>query len=250
MQAEAGAPLKPGTLDLPGDLLEFESNSAADRLNRLAADRELIETLQWLGFSPESEEWGKLARALIEYGYSVFKGWFITGVAVERANARHVRGITKIPSSLKLRRDDAHMLAAELMVSAVESFRANVLARNRWNSERGATLKTYFVGHCLFQLPDVYERWRRDEEPLQISMEATRELRQRGQLADAGALAVDAVHLDAVLDSVGTPETKAMFELVAAGFSYDEIADMLDVSEAVVRTRLSRARALIRSAVQ
>jgi len=249
VQVDAGAPLKPEVGDLSIDLVEFESNAAAERLGRLAADRELVQTLQWLSFSRESEEWGKLAYALVEYGYSVFKGWFITGVAVERAKARHVRGITRLPAILKLDQDDAHALAADLMVDAVEVFRAKVLARNKWDAERGATLKTYFVGHCLFQLPDVYKRWRRDEDLVPVSFELTRDLEQRGELAEVGTRAVESVRLEAVIDLIDNPETIAMFELFSAGFSYDEVADMLDVTEAVVRTRLSRARAAVRSAV-
>ncbi len=126
------------------------------------------------------------------------------------------------------------------MVISVETFHANVLARNRWDADRGATLKTFFVGQCLFQLPDVYQRWRKSEA-LQPDgdLRIARDLEERGRRLDAGAIAVNGVHAREALDLIGDEETKAMFELIAGGFSYDEIADMLDVSEAVVRTRIS-----------
>ena len=122
------------------------------------------------------------------------KGWLITGVVYQRAKARHIRGLTRIPAGLRLNRDDAHALAAELMVTSVEAFRANVLARNRWDAGRGATLKTFFVGQCLFQLPDVYQRWRKDEAMQPDSdPRIARELEERSRRLDAGAVAVDGV---------------------------------------------------------
>ncbi len=106
-RGRSSATVQPANRYLADDLVEFEATKAAEHLARLVADKDLVETLRWLSFDGTSEEWGKLAHALVEYGYSVFKGWFITGVVHQRAMARGIRGISKIPGGLRLNRDDA-----------------------------------------------------------------------------------------------------------------------------------------------
>jgi hypothetical protein len=150
-----------GGIDLAPDLAEFESQQAADRLRRLAEDQELINSLQWISFDRTSEEWRKLAQALIEYGYSVFVGWAVAGVLYQRAHASDVQGLQHLPEGLRLRPNEAHGLAVTLLVERVESFRMKVLATHKWSSRGGASLKTYFVGWCLFGLPGAYRpAWR------------------------------------------------------------------------------------------
>ena len=41
---------------------------------------------------------------------------------------------------------------------AVEKFRDTVLATGRWNPDGGASLKTFFIGQCLFRFPNPYYR--------------------------------------------------------------------------------------------
>jgi DNA-directed RNA polymerase specialized sigma24 family protein len=41
----------------------------------------------------------------------------------------------------------------------VDFFREKVLRAGAWDPTRGATIKTYFMGACLFQFPNVYQSW-------------------------------------------------------------------------------------------
>jgi hypothetical protein len=96
-------------------------------------------------------------------------GWTISGVVRQMA-ANHGRGsgvigLSKIPEGLRLDRDDAHALVVELITTSVEAFRTKTLMnpKRTWRPGGGASLKTYFVGRTLMELPDAYQRWRRSE---------------------------------------------------------------------------------------
>ncbi len=45
------------------------------------------------------------------------------------------------------------------MAVALNKFRDTVLRRHRWDSTRGATIKTYFIGQCLIHFSNIYRSW-------------------------------------------------------------------------------------------
>lgn len=211
------------------DLAVVEDPSAALQLERIA-DQEIVLTLQLTGFDPASPEWQTLARALAEYGYSVFTGWGLTG-ALRRMAAKHgrsgVAGLAKIPEGLRLERDDALTLAADVTTVSVEAFRTKTLMdpRRTWSPTGGASLKTYFIGRALMELPDVYQRWERGGRDV---------IDLRGQVDD-GRHSDDPAHhavASATLTEIaGTdPDTVAMFELQQQGYEIAEIAELLSTT--------------------
>ncbi len=54
-------------------------------------------------------------------------------------------------------------LAIDTVVAALSAFRDEVLnlKENRWNPAKGASLKTFFIGQCKWQFPNVCQKWRR-----------------------------------------------------------------------------------------
>lgn len=230
--------------DLSDELLQFESLPAARRLERLA-EQEILQTLQWRSFHPGCTEWRQLASALVEYGYSVFVGWLVTGavyrMAANHGGGRGVYGLNKIPENLQLKGDDAHELAAELMIAAVEAFRTKTLMKHKWRPTGGASLKTFFVGRSLMTLPDVYVRWERDNHRSMSALRNADLSPDDGRHShNPGDSAVAAATLDEVF--AGDEDLALMFRLQEAGYSLLEIADMLDTTEGAVRTRMSRVR--------
>lgn len=253
-QSRPSATLQPpadgSDAELAGELRKFDELPAAKRLERLA-DQQIVQTLQWRSFDRTCAEWRELASALVEYGYSVFKGWLVTGVvhqmAANHAGGRGVYGLNKIPESLRLTGDAAHELVAELMIAAVEDFRTKTLMPNKWRSTGGASLKTFFVGRCLMTLPDVYYRLERDRRR---GMAALRNAEGRLDDGRHSPNPADSALAVRTLEEVfaGDARLEAMFRLQEAGYSLAEIADMLDTTEAAVRTKMSRARTAARRA--
>lgn len=242
-------------VELFRELCRFEQLTEAQRLERLT-ERNIITTLQLCNFQVSSAEWQELAQALAEYGYAVFVGWGITGalyrVAAQHAGGRGVYGLGKIPENLRLGEDNARALAAELLMVAIEAFRSKSLMdpRRTWSPTGGASLKTYFVGRCLMELPDVYVEWdRRERRPIHdhagpdLTVDDGRHGPNPADQAEASARVAELVDGDGVI--------RVMFELQQAGYSLQEIAEMLtaagiQVSEGSIRTRMSRFRTTAR----
>lgn len=231
---------------LVGHLAEFDELAEARRLERIA-EEEIITLLQLQAFDRRTPEWRTVASALIEYGYSVFMAWTVTGVvrhmAARHAGGRGVNGLARLPERLQLTHDDAHALVADLIATSVEAFRTRTLMdpRRTWRADGGASLKTYFVGRCLMELPDAYERWERAERFSGLELLDSTDDGRHGQ--DVESAGVADVRIDELVDI----EVRVMFELQLAGYSLLEIADVLTEAgyahtEGSVRTRMSLAR--------
>jgi len=231
---------------LTGDLVDFEQKRAAQHLERLA-DAQIVLTLQLQQFDSRTPEWGTFARALAEYGFEVFRAWGRAGV-LRQMVARHggVMGLSRLPEGLTLDEDDADALSAELNMTSIETFRRTLMNPARtWRLDGGASLKTYYVGRCLLDLPVVYYRWRKREAPLNavdidgVDADPTPRVEPPSVQADRRAKIVALIP-----DSL----TRSMFVLQDEGYSLTEIAEMLsagtgeNVTESMVRTRMTRAR--------
>ena len=97
------------------------------------------------------------------------------------------------------------------------------------------------------ELPDVYRKWSTTEQRVAAELQRFEELDvdDARHAVDPGDLAVASVAVGEAFAAAGDDDglVRAMFELQDDGYSLEEIADMLDTTEAVVRTRMSRARA-------
>jgi hypothetical protein len=128
----------------------------AGNVARREEDRELIAKLAKSNFEGPGQELFEAEMAA--YGYPVMMAWTRTGEIVKKT-----AGISRplsIPSSgLGWSREDRSELSTETVARAVNFFREKVLRAGTWDHTRGATIKTYFVGACLFQFPNVYQVW-------------------------------------------------------------------------------------------
>jgi hypothetical protein len=84
--------------------------------------------------------------------------WTRTGEIVKKS-ARSGRPVIIPSGGLGWSREDRSELSSETVARAVDFFREKVLRAGAWDHTRGATIKTYFVGACLFQFPNVYQLW-------------------------------------------------------------------------------------------
>lgn len=232
------------------DLTSFEELREAERLARLLADQELIDTLQWHGF--EGEGWRQLATALAEYGLAVVSAWLGTGAMVRKCREKNLRGVRALPDG-GFDPDELDELATLVVGEALHSFREKVLKEHRWDSRRGAALKTYFIGHCCIRFVDVYRRWRSEES---TSVEARKRerayeldpaesaLRQDRMRPDVAA--VRSTEAGAALSAMRDPLTREMFALKSMGYKEEEIAELLEVSLSAVKSRIYAHRLAVR----
>jgi DNA-directed RNA polymerase specialized sigma24 family protein len=243
VRAGASAPTK-----LSARLNEFETTTQGRALERVA-ESEIILLLQLQKFDPHTPEWKTLRDALIEYGYAVLKAWCITGaiksIAARARNGQGVMGVGKIPDGLRLNEDDAHALAAEVIIVAVENFRTKTLLdpNRTWRSTGGASIKTYFIGRVLMEFPDGYRTWRNANR----SFPAANLLDNDDAEGPANTEQAVIAALEADEALANQPVLRRIFELSSLGYTVAEIADMLTaagatITETTIYNRISRFR--------
>ena len=128
----------------------------AERLERLAADIELVDRLMWAGY--EGAEWEQFRTELARYGIVVVTSWIRSGRIFSECARRGFSGLRRRPGLA----EDALELAGETNASALSYFRTKVLVPRVWNPTRGASISTFFVGACVLHFPNVYRRWLRE----------------------------------------------------------------------------------------
>jgi hypothetical protein len=228
---------RPQRLQPRRELVDFDTTPEGQHLARLTADVNLLLELQLHNFA--GRPWDRFAEVLVAYGYQVMTAWIATGQIFSKLREKRITAADLIPARPPLTQDQVHELAGLVLGEAVPKFRDTVLRRNTWDASRGATLKTFFIGHCLLRFPTVYRRWRREELDRRV---------------DAAAVVPDVVNSDdpaeraAARDTIAREvaqipaSTMSAVTLDSFGYTQAEIAELLQMSEGAVESRLYRHR--------
>jgi hypothetical protein len=211
-------------------LAAFDQTKEAQRLERLEADKELVLQLMLHGYAGGA--WRIFSLALAEYGLQVMKAWIATGRIFEQCK-RKGRGV---PSGKPLRdQDDVTGLAGVVVAEAINAFRDHVLVPGKWDPNRGASLKTFFIGQCVLRFPNEYRKWTSSLEraPAECSSEV---LVQRSAPPDKVA------ELRRVLASLPNNDAGRIAVMTEMGFTQAEIARSIGVTKRSVDSKLYRAR--------
>jgi RNA polymerase sigma factor (sigma-70 family) len=130
----------------------------------------------------------------------------------------------------------------ETVAVALREFRERALVRRLWSPDGGASLKTYFIGTCLFVFPNVFRAWQRGEDRWgRIDLdESTPDLESEthNDPADIVPLRVDVTEHLRSLD----PRTAAVIVLTAERYTQQEIAEILGMTIRAVEGILNRHR--------
>jgi len=212
-------------------LIEFDQADSGRQLARLTADVELLTELALNGF--EGPSYQRFADILARYGIGVLASWCRTGKIFGKC-AEKGSGLTRrdIPA------DDAEELALETVACALVSYRKKILMGGRWDPRRGASIKTYFIGHCLLTFPNIYRAWLREEQRRPPVMAAPPDSALPGpEQTFHERLAVEEFYL-----GVGDPTLRRVLMDVAAGYSMEDIAYRCGLTVAAVKSRLYHYR--------
>jgi DNA-directed RNA polymerase specialized sigma24 family protein len=219
-------------------LEEFDDDQS-EYLRRLDTDRSIIDDLAEVGFQGYHYEY--FAIELVKYGIAVMTAWTRTGqiFAVMR-NKRHVDLARPIGDDLR-DQDTARELACETVAYAIKRFREYVLIPNRWDPSKGASIKTYFIGQCLIQFPNVYRRWYGETfEPAHLETIDSAVKRQGYEHVEQ--VVTDRLGVSDLLTTVKKDRTKRILILHGAGHSYKEIAARLSITEKTVEMSIRNER--------
>lgn len=225
-----GAHLQPeDTADVEGWLVDGEFDRENERIQRLGGDEELLLKLQLSSFA--DRDWNPVAQELARYGLAVITSWMRKRSIYRKVKRRTGYGL---PTLDDWPTDDhaVNDIAEDTVVEALGYFKNNVLLAGKWDPTRGASLRTYFIGQCLYKFANCYRK-HYDAEVLRRSTE---------YIADDETLAIFAASIRGIEDSVvtnsevrealasvTTTHAKIALMLYAQGYKHQEIADRLGI---------------------
>lgn len=196
----------------------------ARNVDRLAGDTELVSLLRSQDF--KGVDYDYAAGELVRYALDVLTAWLIKGTIFTKCKQR--LGYTlKPPPAGKIPRDDAESIAGEVVAIALRRFREDVLAPGKWDPARGASLTTYFVGQCIFRLPNVYDKWVSDH-PLHVPV--GEDLWLLDSHSTTTAIEDDVIRSRASVEAlqlVRNPDARMALVMAAMGYSHRQIAEHL-----------------------
>lgn len=222
------------------------AREAAESLERRGADLELRNRLAQDNF--EGSLWERFADELAAYGVAVLRAWFASGYIFTMCARRRVP-LNPKDSDFRIDRDTQAELVLETVAKAIIAFRQHALVGQRWQYHGGATLKTYFIGACVYAFAGVFRRWQTTERQW-----------LRGQLRDVSTTseadvlsddpAIEVAIRDVVLSelrAIPRERSRAVATLTVDDYTQEEIADALGMTgpravEGVMR-RVRAARA-------
>jgi DNA-directed RNA polymerase specialized sigma24 family protein len=226
-------------LETRRDVFDAESQRAADSLARRQAEHQLWTELAGVGFAGPG--WDRFETELGRYGYAVVTAWLAT-LEVFTQCARKGCAVGEPP--MFWTEEDREDLANDTVNAAIGTFRKKAQNGSGWSVGGGASLKTYFIGSCVFAFPNIYRKWRNATD------EWTRGIGElAGIAADRDRWADDPVELAILRMRVNAgfevvekdPTTKAVV-MAELGYSHTEIAAALGLSVGAVGERLRRYR--------
>lgn len=199
------------------------------------ADIELRDQLQATGCT--GPEWEYVATEVARYGWSVMSAWLNTGVIVQKCRDKGRR--IELPNAWTV--DDREDLVATAVSDGIAMFR-QALIDDLWKPERGASLKTYFLGGCILAFPNALRKWQRDHRRYREAIVA---IAQEESARRPGIESVDIVDAVAALRWLTRNEThrsQAIRMLRFDNYTPAEIAEILGMTPGAVNAALSRMR--------
>jgi DNA-directed RNA polymerase specialized sigma24 family protein len=217
------------------------ARDAAERLARLGADLELRNELAFQGFTGAG--WEVFVRELARYGLAVVKAWLANGEMFHQCTIKNCHPGGAPPWWTE---DDREGLAHIVVAEALRTFRQRALIGGGWSYQGGASLKTYFIGTCVFEFPNPFRKWKREEEKVRKLL-STESLLASGYDCpslgrDPADTAVDSVVGWAEYDVITTDRTKKIILLTALQYSASEVAEIMQVSKKSVEMVLANQR--------
>lgn len=201
-------------------------------------DVDLLTRLQLQGF--QGPDYRIFTEELARYGVAVLTAWMYTGDIFTKAKERGF-GLPPLPDS-GWTREDREDLAHDTVVHALIKFREQVLVPGRWKPEKGAALKTFFIGQCLIRFPNFYRAWlqqQAEHRRILLTDDPAADLdRALGDVAD-GVARRDTI--DRELAKLG-PRLSTIVLLTERGYDQTEIAQRLGTTRKAVERALDYHR--------
>lgn len=222
-----------------------EDLTNAERIDRLAADRDLIEGFTAAGFA--GADWDFFENELARYGLAVIRAWLRRGLMRQKCAEKRIPAVD-LPAGARGDEMAIQSLAGETVADAIRRFRDEVLIPGVWDPDKGASLRTFFIGQCLRRYPNAHQQWARHELPQgadhpEVELDAVASLgRVRGVEDDA----IRSYTASLMLRDASSERAARCLVMDACGYSNASIAADLGMTVDAVSSLLKRERARLR----
>jgi DNA-directed RNA polymerase specialized sigma24 family protein len=200
-----------------------------NEMERRKADRELYDELARNGFDGRS--WDLFATEMARYSRGILMAWFYIGKMWQECQAI---GWSLGPLPRDWTRDDRAELANETVASALHRFREKARNGDGWCPDRGASLKTYIVGSCVREFPNVFRPWRRSEQKLD-RVDLTPDPISATLSDDPTDIAIQRLQICEAFAAIPDEATRRAFFLKCHKYTYDEIRKELGLTSGELR---------------
>lgn len=217
-----------------------------ENARRRLADLVLMEELAAAGF--RGVAFDMFVTELAAYGIAALMAWMRTGQIARQCTSQGRPLAGSLPGQWS--RDDRLEIAVETTARALKHFIGEVLIPRRWDPRRGASVKTFFVGSCVLQFPNVYDLWRTEQrtwstvEVIEPGTEdAAAPVPHGGCWSDPTAEdVIGRLLTKETLGAIRDPRTRTAAEMVMHGHPFAEAGEAVGLSAAAVEGRLYRLR--------
>ncbi|MEU8569851.1 hypothetical protein AB0C51_16095 [Streptomyces pathocidini] len=186
---------------------------------------------------------------LARYGIAVLYSWIVDGSLQSRI--RRLSGHAVHLSSEHLAdHDGLSELVHTTVAVALRQFRRRALAGTGWQPEKGASVRTFFIGRCLLSFPNEYRRWVREQRqwgPLPpVPLREAEHLAARDPLSRPEELVIDRRTVHALLVEAD-PRTRRALVGLLYGYPQAVIAAELGMTIKSIEMLLYRHRRRLRN---
>lgn len=206
-------------------------NQRSEHLDRLLGDERLLLRLRESGYA--EHEWHPVAAEFARYGLDVLRAWLRNRKIFAKVKA--ATGIALRGPSRDFDEDAVQSMATDTVVAALGAFLEKVLRPGKWDPSKGATLKTYFIGQCKWQFPNVYRNWLRDQRVAQETDQAAAFAGWEPYAAAAEPAErriLRGEDYSAALTLLSTDTARKAFLLQDMGYTHEEIAREVGLTNA------------------
>jgi hypothetical protein len=205
----------------------------------IKADEEIVKILRSASFCGPA--WREFAEELVRYGLPVMIYWLVTGRIFVMCQARGF-GLER-PECNDWARADLEGFADEVVARGLNTFK-QALQDGEWHSDGGATLRTFFMGACVLEFPNLYRKWwsNADSRWLKFAVLAPCIVVSSSLPLDSGELVAMRIAIQEALKNIVDERTRTAVILQSEGYSYREIGKSLGITPPEVKALLRRHR--------
>uniref|UniRef100_UPI003F499155 hypothetical protein n=1 Tax=Amycolatopsis sp. CA-082387 TaxID=3239918 RepID=UPI003F499155 len=222
-----------------------EADRAKARLARLGGDTQLYERLAEQNFTGTEY---KLFRAeLAAYGLPVLRSFIRRKLIYRMCQDVHrpVSATEEVREHLARHVEDRLELAGETIARALRLFERYALHERNWSPERGASLKTFFIGACVRSFSAAFKRWAAEHDPvynMAVRLDALEHPPEPRAADDPAEQVVGLARIKDRLDGMKPAARGPAARVVLFGDTFEEAGEPHDLSARAVEGHFYRLR--------